>query len=156
MVDAANAQSGNPWTRAANSNPVLEFIDNVLRGSGQVIFMNNPLTGLLNFIAMFVGAFNGGTSYAVAVGSVIGTVASTAMAYIMNSNRGNLKAGIYGFNGMLVGACLPTFLEHTAMMWVFVVVGSMFSMRLGSLLRVQMSVAVARAWASDNAAYRWK
>ena len=127
MVDAANAQSGNPWTRAANSNPVLEFIDNVLRGSGQVIFMNNPLTGLLNFIAMFVGAFNGGTSYAVAVGSVIGTVASTAMAYIMNSNRGNLKAGIYGFNGMLVGACLPTFLEHTAMMWVFVVVGSMFS-----------------------------
>ena len=45
MVDAANAQSGNPWTRAANSNPVLEFIDNVLRGSGQVIFMK-PLDWL--------------------------------------------------------------------------------------------------------------
>ena len=127
MVDAANAQSGNPWTRAANSNPVVEFIDNVLRGSGQVIFMNNPLTGLLNFIAMFVGAYNGGTSYAVAIGSVIGTIASTAMAYIMNSNRDNLRAGIYGFNGMLVGACLPTFLQVNALMWVFVVVGSMFS-----------------------------
>ena len=127
MVDAANAQSGNPWTRAANSNPVIGFIDNVLRGSGQVIFMDNPLTGLLNFIAMFVGAYNGGTSYAVAIGSVIGTVASTVMAYIIKANRGNLKAGIYGFNGMLVGACLPTFLANTPLMWVFVVVGSMFS-----------------------------
>lgn len=62
MVDATNVQSGNPWTRAANSNPILEFIDVVLRGSGQVIFMDNPLTGLLNFVAMFVGAYNGGTT----------------------------------------------------------------------------------------------
>lgn len=127
MVDATNVQSGNPWTRAANSNPILEFIDVVLRGSGQVIFMDNPLTGLLNFVAMFVGAYNGGTTYAVAIGSVIGTIASTAMAYLVNANRDNLKAGIYGFNGMLVGACLPTFLTVTPLMWAFVVIGSMFS-----------------------------
>ncbi len=125
MVDDANTVSA--WKKMANSNPVLEFIDNVLRGSGQVIFMDNPLTGLLNFVAMFVGAMNGGTSYEVAIGSVVGTVASTAMAYIMNANKGNLRAGIYGFNGMLVGACLPTFLEPTALMWIFLVVGSMFS-----------------------------
>lgn len=125
MVDKAN--TGSAWKKMADSNPALEFIDNVLRGSGQVIFMDNPLTGLLNFVAMFVGAMNGGTSYEVAIGSVIGTVASTAMAYIMNANRGNLRAGIYGFNGMLVGACLPTFLEPTALMWIFLVVGSMFS-----------------------------
>ncbi|MDO5653149.1 MAG: urea transporter [Brachymonas sp.] len=111
----------------ADSNPVLEFIDVVLRGSGQVIFMDNPLTGLLNFVAMFVGAATGGTSYEVAIGSVIGTIASTAMAYIIKANRGALKAGIYGFNGMLVGACLPTFLQANTLMWIFVVVGSMFS-----------------------------
>ena len=127
MVDAATAQSGNPWTRAANSNPFLEFIDVVLRGSGQVIFMDNPLTGLLNFVAMFVGAARGGTSYEVAIGSVIGTVISTAIAYILKANRGNLKAGIYGFNGMLVGACLPTFLASNPMMWVFLILGSAFS-----------------------------
>ena len=59
MVDTATAPSGNAWTRLANSNPIMEFIDVTLRGSGQVIFMDNPLTGLLNFVAMFVGAARG-------------------------------------------------------------------------------------------------
>lgn len=127
MVDTATAQSGNAWTRAANSNPILEFIDVTLRGSGQVIFMDNPLTGLLNFVAMFVGAARGGTSYEVAIGSVLGTAVATAMAYLLKANRGNLKAGIYGFNGMLVGACLPTFLVANPLMWVFVVGGSAVS-----------------------------
>ena len=127
MVDTATAPSGNAWTRLANSNPIMEFIDVTLRGSGQVIFMDNPLTGLLNFVAMFVGAARGGTSFEVAIGSVIGTMVSTAMAYLLKANRGNLKAGIYGFNGMLVGACLPTFLAANPLMWLFLVVGSAVS-----------------------------
>ena len=109
MVDTATAPSGNAWTRAANSNPILEFIDVTLRGSGQVIFMDNPLTGLLNFVARFVGAARGGTSFEVAIGSVIGTMVSTAMAYLLKANRGNLKAGIYGSSKEPLSGCCHNF-----------------------------------------------
>lgn len=38
------------------------WLDAALRGSGQVIFMDKPLTGALNFVALFWGAFAGGTT----------------------------------------------------------------------------------------------
>ncbi|BAZ09957.1 hypothetical protein NIES4071_17710 [Calothrix sp. NIES-4071] len=34
--------------------PLLNFINAVLRGIGQVIFVNNPMSGLLFLIAMFI------------------------------------------------------------------------------------------------------
>lgn len=115
-------QSG--WTRVGRSNPLLEYIDNALRGCGQVIFMDNPLTGILNFVAMFWGAHTGGTTLAVAIGSVVGTFVATAVAYLLRVDRGALRMGLYGFNGMLVGAGIPTFLGATPVMWVVLVLAS--------------------------------
>ena len=116
-MSAAEVGSNNPWKTLTQKSPFFDWIDVSLRGSGQVIYMDNPLTGLLNFVALFWGAYAEGIP-AVAWGSLVATFLGTAVAYaIPGINRGNLKAGLYGFNGMLLGAGLPTFLGSTPLMW---------------------------------------
>ena len=44
-MDVANAPAPK-WTQWANSNRLIEIIDVSLRGCAQVMFQNNPLTGL--------------------------------------------------------------------------------------------------------------
>jgi urea transporter len=112
------------WARVVGRHPLLEYLDSVLRGCGQVIFMNNPLTGVLNLLAMFWGAYAGGTTYAVAVGSAAGALVSTAAAYALRVDRGALRMGLYGFNGMLVGAGIAAFLGNTPLMWAVLVFAS--------------------------------
>ena len=54
-MDVANAPAPK-WTQWANSNRLIEIIDVSLRGCAQVMFQNNPLTGVLFFAAIFVGS----------------------------------------------------------------------------------------------------
>lgn len=115
----------NAWASLVGRSVLGSFLDSSLRGCGQVIFMNNPLTGLLNFIAMFWGAWAGGTSLAVAVGSVVGTLVATAAAILLGADLAQRRSGLYGFNGMLVGAAIPTFFANTALGWI-VLVGASF------------------------------
>lgn len=107
--------------RKPGGNPGLRYIDTVLRGCGQVIFMNSPATGLLNLVAMFWGAFAGGTTLAVASGSLVGALVSTAVAYPLGADRDALRMGLFGFNGMLLGAGIPTFLANTPVMWIVLI-----------------------------------
>lgn len=92
-----------------------------LRGAGQVIFMNSVRTGALNLAAFAWGAWAGGTSWAVVLGALLGTVAATAAARALRLPQGDWRAGLHGFNGTLVGAALPTFLPATPAMWVLLV-----------------------------------
>jgi urea transporter len=104
------------WGERAHANPVVGFVDACLRGVGQVCFMNNPITGLAILVAMFVsGAWLG------AMG-VLGVVVSTAAAYLIGMDRAAIRAGLYGFNGVLVGAGLSLFLQPdwngVIMIWI--------------------------------------
>jgi urea transporter len=42
--------------------------------------------------------------------AVVGLVASTLTAYLLRLDHGRIRAGLYGYNGLLVGAALATFL----------------------------------------------
>ncbi|MCZ2154399.1 MAG: urea transporter [Bryobacterales bacterium] len=106
---------------------LLEYLDTTLRGCGQVIFMDNPLTGALNLVAMFWGAFAGGTTYAAAIGSAIGALVATATACALPVDRASLRMGLYGFNGMLVGAGIATFVTGTGLMWVMLIFAAAIS-----------------------------
>ncbi len=118
--------SGNPWKALVAKSPFFEWIDSSLRGSGQVIYMDNPLTGLLNFVALGWGAYAEGDP-AVVWGSIVATFLGTAVAYaIPGINRGNLRAGLYGFNGMLLGAGFFTFLGNTPLNWLLLCFLSVF------------------------------
>lgn len=116
----------NAWNKLASKNMTIQFIDVVLRGCAQVMFQNNALTGLLFFIAIFIGAFLEGMPQ-VALGCLLGTVVATLTAYISKLDTESLRSGLYGYNGCLVGVALPTFLENTPFVWVTIVLGSIVS-----------------------------
>src|SRR5512136_1219578 len=96
------------WDKQADSNAVVRFIDVNLRGSGQVMFQNNPLTGLLFLAGIFWGSYTAGMPQ-VGIGALLALVVATLTAMAINVDNKSLRIGLYGFNGILVGAALPTF-----------------------------------------------
>jgi urea transporter len=105
---------------------VFAAIHAALRGAGQVMFQNNSLTGLLFLAGIFWGACVGGKPD-VFVGTVVGLVVSTATGYLLRLPVSEGKAGLWGFNGVLVGCAFPTFLASTPMMWVALMVCAMLT-----------------------------
>lgn len=82
---------------------LLQILDWVLRGAAQVMFVNNPLSGLIIFAGLILQnrwwALNG----------FVGTLFTTISALILCQNRGAIAAGLYGYNGILVGLLMAVF-----------------------------------------------
>jgi urea transporter len=98
---ALEATPVNPDRFQAHSK--LGFIDWVLRGIGQVVFQNNPLSGLVILLAIL---FN---SWIYAFILVVGTVVGTGTAWLLRADRALVANGLFGFNGALVGLALVAF-----------------------------------------------
>ncbi|OWV97185.1 urea transporter [Rhizobium sp. R693] len=79
------------------------FVDWSLRGIGQVVFQNNPVSGLVILAALFYNSWIYGLI------CVLGVVASTATAIVLRADSGLIRDGLYGFNGALVGLALLAF-----------------------------------------------
>lgn len=114
------------WNAATERNALVEFIDTLLRGAGQVMLQNNPVTGFLFLAGITWGAVDADMPE-VAVGAVVALTVSTATAMMLNADEPSLRMGLYGFNGILVGAAIPTFLDSDGLVWVYVVVGAAVS-----------------------------
>ncbi|NWX69695.1 UT2 protein, partial [Alca torda] len=82
---------------------VIQFIDWVLRGISQVMFVNNPLSGLI-----VVAGFLVQSPWWTLTGC-LGTVVSTLTALILGQDRSAIAAGLYGYNGVLVGLLMAIF-----------------------------------------------
>jgi urea transporter len=117
---------GNRWADLTESSPVLMFVDTNLRGAGQVMLQNNPLTGFLFLAGIGWGAFATGTPQ-VAIGACIGLVVATGTAIYLHVDQASLRSGLYGYNGILVGVALPTFLATTPLLWAYLVFGAAVS-----------------------------
>lgn len=105
------------WSSWLRSRPALDFADYTLRGVGQVVFMNNPVTGLLILVGLWI------TGPWLGLAATVGVVAATGTALLLGLDRDVLRAGLFGFNGTLVGAGLATFLtpEFSLVVGVYVV-----------------------------------
>jgi urea transporter len=114
------------WDEAAERNELVRFVDTLLRGAGQVMFQGNPLTGLLFIAGITWGAVDASTPE-VAIGAVVALIVSTVTAMLLSADEQSLRIGLYGFNGILVGAAVPTFVHSDLLMWVYVVVGAAVS-----------------------------
>ena len=114
------------WEERCRSSGPLRFIDIVLRGIGQVMFQDNPLSGLLFLIAVSWGSYAAGVPQ-VAIGGLLGVLLATVTAWWLRVDDAGLRAGLYGFNAYLVGIALPTFLALSPLLWVYVVLGAMVS-----------------------------
>ncbi len=118
--------TNSAWKRLANQNPLVEFVDVVLRGYSQVMFQNNALTGLLFFIAIGLGAYFEGMPQ-VAIGCLLGTVVATITAYVSKLDKESWRVGLFGYNGCLLGVALPAFLDNSIYVWMSIILGSIVS-----------------------------
>ncbi len=100
----------------------------LLNGAGQVMFQRDALAGALFLAGIFWGAFECGTPQ-VAWGAVLGLAVSTLAGVLAFRRRGESDGvqGLWGFNGILVGCALPTFLADTAAMWIALIIGAMLA-----------------------------
>jgi urea transporter len=114
------------WESLSASSGMVRFLDINLRSIGQVMFQNNPLTGLLFLAAIAWGSYAAGVPRVAIVG-VLAVVVANLTAQWLNADRESLHAGLYGYNGVLVGLALATFLAPNALMWVYVVLGASVS-----------------------------
>ncbi len=127
------------WGERAERTPPTSFVDSCLRGVGQVCFMNNPITGLAILVGMFVADVWLGFAGA------LGLVVSTLTAVLIGMDRAAIRAGLFSFNGVLVGAGLSLFLEPhwDALVMVWIVVGAFFS----TILHAALANVFVGAWA---------
>ncbi|KIO47922.1 urea transporter [Nitrosospira sp. NpAV] len=103
----------------------------ILRGVGQVFFCCNAVTGLIFLVALFIGGVTAGAA------ATVGVISSTVAAYFLGFSEDDIDAGLYGFNGTLVGPCLFLFLEHSPQLWLYVVLASVLSsVVLAALMRI--------------------
>lgn len=83
------------------------YLLSCLRGSGQVLFQNNSLSGLLFLIAIFIASPNSGLN------SLLGLMTATWLASLVRGHTDKYVQGLYGYNGLLMGAMSSCyFREH--------------------------------------------
>ncbi len=114
------------WEDACAGSAALRFVDVCLRGVGQVMLQDNPLTGLLFLLAVAWGALAAGAPY-IFLGGLLGLIAATLMGYWVKADAAVLRAGLCGYNGVLVGLALPTFLAPSLALWIYVAIGGAVS-----------------------------
>ncbi|QIJ74165.1 urea transporter [Methylobacterium sp. NI91] len=94
-----------------------------LRGASQVFFMENVATGLLFFVAMaYASSLTG--NWATTIGAALGVLVATLTARLLDCDAPSVSSGLYGFNGILVGAALPTFIASSPQLWAAIVIGA--------------------------------
>ena len=107
----------NEMNNNIQSSSATTYISALLKGTGQVMFQGSIWTGLLFLIGIFWGAYAEGQPD-VAWGALVGLLASTFTGYILRQPKEDGEAGVWGFNGILVGCAFPTFLADTPLMWL--------------------------------------
>ncbi|NXP23793.1 UT2 protein, partial [Scytalopus superciliaris] len=101
---------------------MIQFIDWVLRGISQVMFVNNPLSGLI-VLAGFLLQNPWWT-----LTGCLGTVVSTLTALILGQDRSAISAGLHGYNGVLVGSLMAVFSAKGDYYWWFLLPVALLSM----------------------------
>jgi urea transporter len=105
----------------AHVNPAVGVIDALLRGVGQVMFQNNPITGLLFLVGIFINSYKYGLT------ALLGLVVATFAAYLLGADRTLIRNGLFGFNGVLTGIALSVFLQWDWHVAVYIILGAIVS-----------------------------
>ncbi len=117
------------------------FLEVCLKGAGQVFFMENALTGALFLVAIGYASFETGV-WSTSLGAVIGLIIATATAKMLKVDEQSYRSGLFGFNGILVGIALPTFIAVSAELWFYIVVGAAIS----TVVTSAFSASITKSW----------
>lgn len=110
-------------------HPTVGFVDWVLRGIGQVVFQNNPVSGAVILAGIFYN------SWIYGLVCLLGTIISTATALLFKSDKGMIKDGLFGFNGALIAIALVAYTSPNfttgelpnAYLWFYIVLCAAFT-----------------------------
>jgi urea transporter len=102
-------------------NPAFGAIDALLRGVGQVMLQNNPVTGLLFLVGIFINSSKSGLT------ALLGLVVATLAAYLLGVDRKLIRNGLFGFNGVLSGIALSVFLQWDWHVAVYIILAAIVS-----------------------------
>ena len=128
------------WESLCATSGAMRFVDSNLRGVGQVMFQDNPLSGALFLGAIAWGSFAAGVPQVLFAG-LLGVVAATLTAQWLHLDPASLRAGLYGFNSVLVGLALATFIAPGPLLWAYVILGGSVS-----VVVMAATVNVAKTW----------
>src|SRR5690606_17657438 len=117
------------------------FLTACLKGAGQVFFMENSLTGILFFIAIGYASYATGV-WATTIGAVIGVIVATLTARALEYDEASIHSGLFGFNGILVGVALPTFIAASPELWLYIVVGAAVS----AVVTATFTATLTKSW----------
>lgn len=101
------------------------------RGIGQVMFQNNAFSGLLMLIGIFLNSWEMG------ILALSGNIISTLTAHFSGYGRDDIKNGLYGFNGTLVGIAVGVFMELSIGSLLLMAVASCISTWISRLFNLQ-------------------
>ncbi|KAM6392045.1 urea transporter 2-like [Rhynochetos jubatus] len=94
-----------------NKPLMVQLVDWILRGTSQVMFVNNPLSGLIILVGIFIQS-----PWWMLMGC-IGMTMSTLTALALSQDRSSIAAGLHGCNGILVGLLMAVFSDKGDYYW---------------------------------------
>ncbi|XP_009903378.2 urea transporter 2-like [Dryobates pubescens] len=94
-----------------NKPLVVQLVDWILRGTSQVMFVNNPFSGLIILVGLFIQS-----PWWMLTGCT-GTTVSTLTALALSQDRSAIAAGLHGYNGILVGLLMAVFSDKGDYYW---------------------------------------
>lgn len=83
----------------------VEFVQIILRNISQVVLQNNAISGAIILAAIFYHSRDFGLA------ALAGSIVSTATAMFLKTDSGLVKAGLYGFNGVLTAIAIVFYCE---------------------------------------------
>ncbi|XP_010124055.1 PREDICTED: urea transporter 2-like [Chlamydotis macqueenii] len=90
---------------------MVQLVDWILRGTSQVMFVNNPLSGLVILVGLFI------QSPWWTLTGCTGITVSTLTALALSQDRSAIAAGLHGYNGILVGLLMAVFSDKGDYYW---------------------------------------
>ncbi len=92
------------------------WLCSLIRGAGQVMFQKSVGCGLLFLVGIFYGAIHE-NRIEVAWGALVGLLSATGAGFLLRMEPDEGAQGLWGFNGILTGCALMTFLRPTLLCW---------------------------------------
>ncbi|NXA99703.1 UT2 protein, partial [Cnemophilus loriae] len=94
-----------------NKPLMVQLVDWILRGTSQVMFVNNPFSGLIILVGLFIQS-----PWWMLTGCT-GTTVSTLTALALSQDRSSIAAGLHGYNGILVGLLMAVYSDKGNYYW---------------------------------------
>ncbi|MCD0457684.1 urea transporter [Chryseobacterium sp. LC2016-27] len=100
------------------SRKTISLANIILKGLGQIMLQENPVTGSLFLVGIFYGSLTMG------VAALLATISGTVTAFLLKYDKAEINKGLYGFSAALVGVAIMLFLRPVFISWIILIIGS--------------------------------